>query len=65
MPLNAVLLLGYMLVKCSIAKICFEKNKVSEGFEALARAQRLLKSKTSLGQMPLLSQANIILYKVF
>ena len=51
-----------MLVECSIAKISFEKNKVSEGFEALARAQCLLRSKISLGKMPLLTQANNILY---
>lgn len=43
-------------LKCAIAKIGFEKNKVSYGFEALARAQCLLRSKMSLGKMALLSQ---------
>ncbi|XP_010940349.1 plastid division protein CDP1, chloroplastic isoform X2 [Elaeis guineensis] len=50
------LLLSMALAECSIAKTGFEKNKVSEGFEALARAQYLLRSKISLGKMPLLSQ---------
>ncbi|KAJ4973587.1 hypothetical protein NE237_006761 [Protea cynaroides] len=50
------LLLSMALAECAIAKIGFEKNKVSQGFEALARAQYLLKSKISLGKMPLLSQ---------
>lgn len=45
------------ILKCSIAKTCFEKSKVSEGFEALARAQHLLRSEISLVKMPLLSQA--------
>lgn len=49
------LILGAFL-KCAIAKTSFEKNKVSQGFEALARAQCLLRSKISLGKMPLLSQ---------
>ena len=43
-------------LKCSIAKACFEKNKISQGFEALARAQCLLRSKSSLGKMTLLSE---------
>ena len=43
-------------LKCSIAKIGFEKNKVYEGFEALARAQCLLRSTKSLRQLTLLSQ---------
>lgn len=43
-------------MKCAIAKVGFEKNKVSQGFEALARAQCLLRSKISLGKMALLSQ---------
>ncbi|XP_022742524.1 plastid division protein CDP1, chloroplastic-like isoform X3 [Durio zibethinus] len=50
------LLLSMALAECSIAKIGFEKNKVSEGFEALARAQCLLRSTKSLRQMTLLSQ---------
>ncbi|XP_020587495.1 plastid division protein CDP1, chloroplastic isoform X2 [Phalaenopsis equestris] len=49
-------LLSMALAECAIAKAAFEKNKVYEGFEALARAQYLLKSKASLGSMPLLSQ---------
>ena len=47
------LIIGAFL-KCAIAKIHLEKNKVSQGFEALARAQCLLRSKTSLGKMKLL-----------
>ncbi|KAJ6387458.1 hypothetical protein OIU78_017222 [Salix suchowensis] len=39
-----------------LQKIGFERNKVSLGFEALARAQCLLRSKISLGKMALLSQ---------
>ncbi|XP_031406118.1 plastid division protein CDP1, chloroplastic isoform X2 [Punica granatum] len=50
------LLLSMALAECAIAKIGFEKNKVSQGFEALARAQCLLRSKISLGKMALLSQ---------
>ncbi|XP_028549085.1 plastid division protein CDP1, chloroplastic isoform X2 [Dendrobium catenatum] len=49
-------LLSMALAECAIAKASFEKSKVYEGFEALARAQYLLKSKDSLGSMPLLSQ---------
>ncbi|KAK8712157.1 hypothetical protein V6N13_147404 [Hibiscus sabdariffa] len=50
------LLLSMALAECSIAKIGFVKNKVSEGFEALARAQSLLRNTKSLKQMALLSQ---------
>eukprot|EP00268_Persea_americana_P066481 TRINITY_DN9058_c0_g1_i4.p1 TRINITY_DN9058_c0_g1~~TRINITY_DN9058_c0_g1_i4.p1 ORF type:complete len:786 (+),score=184.10 TRINITY_DN9058_c0_g1_i4:280-2637(+) len=50
------LLLSMALAECSIAKNSFEKNKVAQGFEALARAQYLLRSKASLGKMPLLGQ---------
>ncbi|XP_022718471.1 plastid division protein CDP1, chloroplastic-like isoform X2 [Durio zibethinus] len=50
------LLLSMALAECSIAKIAFEKSKVSEGFEALARAQCILRSTKSLQQMTLLSQ---------
>ncbi|KAK4795008.1 hypothetical protein SAY86_013002 [Trapa natans] len=50
------LLLSMALAECAIAKVGFEKNKVSQGFEALARAQCLLRSKISLGKMALLSQ---------
>uniref|UniRef100_A0A7N0V8H9 ARC6 IMS domain-containing protein n=1 Tax=Kalanchoe fedtschenkoi TaxID=63787 RepID=A0A7N0V8H9_KALFE len=50
------LLLSMALAECSIAKAGFEKNNISQGFEALARAQCLLRSKISLGKMTLLSQ---------
>ncbi|OMO78025.1 hypothetical protein CCACVL1_14700 [Corchorus capsularis] len=50
------LLLSMALAECSIAKIGFEKSKVFEGFEALARAQCILRSTKSLRQMTLLSQ---------
>ncbi|PQQ07773.1 plastid division protein CDP1 chloroplastic [Prunus yedoensis var. nudiflora] len=50
------LLLSMALAECGTAKIGFEKNKVSQGFEALARAQSLLRSKKSLGKIALLSQ---------
>ncbi|TVU16578.1 hypothetical protein EJB05_40149 [Eragrostis curvula] len=49
-------LLAMALAECSIAKASFEKNKVSLGFEALARAQYLLRRKPSLEKMPLLEQ---------
>ncbi|KAL1541930.1 plastid division protein CDP1, chloroplastic-like isoform X1 [Salvia divinorum] len=50
------LLLSMALAECAIAKAGFEKNNISQGFEALARAQCLLRSKISLGKMMLLSQ---------
>jgi len=50
------ILLAMALAECSIAKACFEKSKVSLGFEALARAQYLLRRKPSLEKMPLLVQ---------
>ncbi|CAK9185574.1 unnamed protein product [Ilex paraguariensis] len=50
------LLLSMALAECAIAKLGFEKNNISQGFEALARAQCLLRSKISLGKMTLLSQ---------
>ncbi|PIN11660.1 hypothetical protein CDL12_15739 [Handroanthus impetiginosus] len=50
------LLLSMALAECAIAKVGFEKNNISQGFEALARAQCLLRSKISLGKMTLLSQ---------
>ncbi|KAL6181340.1 hypothetical protein ACLB2K_047995 [Fragaria x ananassa] len=50
------LLLSMALAECAAAKMGFEKNKVSQGFEALARAQCLLRSKKSLGKISLLSQ---------
>ncbi|KAK4350709.1 hypothetical protein RND71_030022 [Anisodus tanguticus] len=50
------ILLSMALAECATAKVGFEKNKISQGFEALARAQCLLRSKVSLGKMTLLSQ---------
>ncbi|RLM73803.1 plastid division protein CDP1, chloroplastic [Panicum miliaceum] len=50
------ILLAMALAECSIAKAYFEKSKVSLGFEALARAQYLLRRKPSLEKMPLLEQ---------
>ncbi|KAL2334369.1 hypothetical protein Fmac_015582 [Flemingia macrophylla] len=50
------LILSMALAECAVAKIGFEKKKVSQGFEALARAQCLLRSKPSLAKMTLLSQ---------
>ncbi|KAL3824973.1 hypothetical protein ACJIZ3_021002 [Penstemon smallii] len=50
------LLLSMALAECAIAKVGFEKNNISQGFEALARAQCLLRSKISLGKMMLLAQ---------
>ncbi|CAM0901701.1 unnamed protein product [Alopecurus aequalis] len=49
-------LLAMALAECSIAKASFEKSKVSLGFEALARAQYLLRKRPSLEKMPLLEQ---------
>lgn len=48
-------------LKCTTAKIGFEKNKISIGFEALARAQSLLRSKKSFEELTLLSQVRLIL----
>lgn len=50
------LLLSMTLAECAIAKVGFMKNNISQGFEALARAQCLLRSKISLEKMTLLSQ---------
>ncbi|XP_057516753.1 plastid division protein CDP1, chloroplastic isoform X2 [Amaranthus tricolor] len=50
------ILLSMALAECAIAKTHLEKNKVSQGFEALASAQCLLRSKTSLGKMKLLCE---------
>ncbi|KAL2461841.1 Plastid division protein CDP1 [Abeliophyllum distichum] len=47
---------GGAFLKCAIAKVGFMKNNISQGFEALARAQCLLRSKISLEKMTLLSQ---------
>lgn len=57
------LIIGAFL-KCAIAKTYFEKNKVCQGFEALARAQYLLRSKSSLGKMKLLYEVLFISVKV-
>ena len=59
--MSPFLIIGAFL-KCAIAKIGFEKNKVSDGFEALARAQCLLRSKTTLGKMALLSQVKLFFF---
>ncbi|KAG5398289.1 hypothetical protein IGI04_020103 [Brassica rapa subsp. trilocularis] len=48
--------LSMALAECAVAKDAFEANKVSQGFEALARAQSFLKSKVTLGKLALLSQ---------
>ncbi|CAI0548812.1 unnamed protein product [Linum tenue] len=45
------ILLSMALAECEIAKISFENNKISLGFEALACAQSLLRSKISLGKI--------------
>ncbi|KAF7820304.1 plastid division protein CDP1, chloroplastic-like [Senna tora] len=55
-PYTHDLLLSMALAECAIAKVGFEKNKVSQGFEALARAQCLLRGNPSLAKMRLLSQ---------
>lgn len=51
----------FLCVKCAVAKDAFEANKVSQGFEALARAQSFLKSKVTLGRLALLSQVTAAL----
>ncbi|KAL6129957.1 hypothetical protein ACLB2K_068339 [Fragaria x ananassa] len=50
------ILLSMALAECATAVIGFEKNKISQGFEAIARAQSLLRSKKSLEKTPLLSK---------
>lgn len=55
--MHPFLIIGAFL-KCEIAKKGFMKNNISQGFEALARAQCLLRSKISLGKMTLLSQVS-------
>ncbi|KAM7250540.1 hypothetical protein ACFE04_022423 [Oxalis oulophora] len=50
------MLLAMALAECAIATAAFEKKKVSRGFDALLRAQGLLRTKSSLGEMTLLSQ---------
>lgn len=54
------LLLSMALAECAIAKAHFEKSQVSQGFEALARAQCLMRSKDSLGKMKLLSEVLLL-----
>lgn len=49
-------LLSMALAECSIARRGFERGTVSEGFEALARAQLLLRSKRSLAKLNLLTE---------
>ncbi|KAI9074337.1 hypothetical protein K1719_043709 [Acacia pycnantha] len=56
LPYAHDLILSMALAECAIAKVGFEKNKVSQGFEALARAQSLLRSRPSLAKLTLLSQ---------
>ncbi|XP_061348005.1 plastid division protein CDP1, chloroplastic isoform X2 [Gastrolobium bilobum] len=55
-PYTDDLVLSMALAECALAKIGFEKNKVSQGFEALARAQCLLRSKPSLAKITLLCE---------
>lgn len=50
------ILLSMALVECSIARRGFERGTVSGGFEALARAQLLLRSKRSLAKLTLLTE---------
>ncbi|KAI3781263.1 hypothetical protein L2E82_11272 [Cichorium intybus] len=67
-PSNSIVLVAWCtfpltrgaFLKCAIAKTNFEKNEICQGFEALARAQSLLKRKPSLEQMTLLSQGNLV-----
>lgn len=59
-----MLWLGFFFsMKCAVAKDAFEANKVSQGFEALARAQSFLKSKVTLGKLALLSQVIAALHQ--
>lgn len=53
------LILGPFL-KCTTAKIGFEKKKVSLGFEALARAQCILRSKKTFEELTLLAQVMLV-----
>ncbi|XP_061996344.1 pentatricopeptide repeat-containing protein CRR2, chloroplastic [Rosa rugosa] len=50
------ILLSMALAECATAMIGFESNKVSQGFEAISRAQSLLRSKKSLEKISLLSK---------
>eukprot|EP00252_Welwitschia_mirabilis_P009463 TRINITY_DN2204_c0_g1_i2.p1 TRINITY_DN2204_c0_g1~~TRINITY_DN2204_c0_g1_i2.p1 ORF type:complete len:442 (+),score=62.68 TRINITY_DN2204_c0_g1_i2:182-1507(+) len=50
------IMLSMSLAECSIARKCFERGTVSKGFEALARAQLLLRSKKSLTTLTLLEE---------
>lgn len=52
----SIMVVFFLPMKCAVAKDAFEANKVSQGFEALARAQSFLKSKVTLGKLALLSQ---------
>ncbi|XP_057820821.2 plastid division protein CDP1, chloroplastic isoform X2 [Cryptomeria japonica] len=50
------ILLSMALSECSIARRAFESGRVSKGFDALARAQLLLRSKKSLAKLTLLAE---------
>ncbi|KAH9323444.1 hypothetical protein KI387_018083, partial [Taxus chinensis] len=50
------ILLSMALSECSIARRGFESGRVSKGFDALARAQLLLRSKRSLAKLTLLAE---------
>lgn len=52
-------------MKCASAKTGFEKNKVSQGFEALARAQYLLRSNKCLAKLNLLSEVKLVSFMCF
>ncbi|XP_050387734.1 pentatricopeptide repeat-containing protein At3g46790, chloroplastic [Argentina anserina] len=50
------ILLSIALAECATAKISFEQNKVSQGFEAITRAQSHLRSKKSFEKISLFSK---------
>ncbi|KZV34784.1 hypothetical protein F511_00686 [Dorcoceras hygrometricum] len=58
------ILLAMALSECAIGKVCFEKNNISRGFEALVRARYLLGSKSSLCKLKLLYQIEESLEKL-
>lgn len=51
--------------QCSIARRGFERGTVSEGFEALARAQLLLRSKRSLAKLNLLTEVHSMILPLY
>lgn len=59
------ILLSMALVECSIARRGFERGTVSGGFEALARAQLLLRSKRSLAKLTLLTEVHSIILSLY